>query len=339
MVSCHKYERYIAHTLQEKAYARLFVDGPDLRAPTFQDTPASERSGGGHGMKSVKVAAIVVAGGALIASCGGIYPVVSAQGGSEPVQIAARSIRLGVGPPGGSIGASVRDVEGPARPGNEPTAHGAEIDSVRGESPAARAGLRPDDIIVELDGERVRSARQLARLISETPPGRTVKAVVVRDGQPLDVELTPEARSDSRVLGPWMEGLERLGRDVREMIPHVELPEVEVQILRRPGRLGVRVHELSSQLAEYFGVRTGVLVASVLEDSPAAEAGVKAGDVITTVDGWTVNDPRDLRGRVESIEDGKDFTIGLVRDRRELTETATIAEPQESPRRAFRQPV
>jgi serine protease Do len=88
---------------------------------------------------------------------------------------------------------------------------------------------------------------------------------------------------------------------------------------RSSGRLGFRVSELSPQLAEYFGTKEGVLVTSVTDDSPAARAGLKAGDVITSLNGSSVNDPGDLRGRVQGMTDEGEFTIGVMRDKKALT--------------------
>src|SRR5689334_5940085 len=68
---------------------------------------------------------------------------------------------------------------------------GVVIEEVRPDSPAERAGVKRSDVIVTFDGERVRSVRQFTRLVQETPPGRTVKATLLRDGQQRDVEITP----------------------------------------------------------------------------------------------------------------------------------------------------
>ena len=75
-------------------------------------------------------------------------------------------------------------------------------------------------------------------------------------------------------------------------------------------RLGVTVSDLQPQLADYFGVKDGVLVTSVTSDSAAAKAGVKAGDVITTLNGATVTSPADLRQRAARLNDGEELTLG-----------------------------
>jgi S1-C subfamily serine protease len=81
----------------------------------------------------------------------------------------------------------------------------------------------------------------------------------------------------------------------------------------------VSVSDLQPQLAEYFGVKDGVLVTSVAADSPAAKAGVKAGDVITTVNGADVTSPSELRQRTSRLKEGEELSLGLVRDRKPMT--------------------
>src|SRR5688572_17788755 len=88
---------------------------------------------------------------------------------------------------GAQLGVTISDVDA-KQPG------GVRIDDVNPDSPAEKAGLREGDVVVEYDGERVRSARQLTRLVQETPDGRTVKVVVMRNGQKQTLDATPENR-------------------------------------------------------------------------------------------------------------------------------------------------
>jgi S1-C subfamily serine protease len=85
------------------------------------------------------------------------------------------------------------------------------------------------------------------------------------------------------------------------------------------GRLGVRVQDLSDELAGYFGVKSGVLVAGVEADAPAAKAGIKAGDVITAVNGQAITEPGELRREVAKVEDGKTAELSVTRDKKPLT--------------------
>lgn len=223
---------------------------------------------------------------------------------------------VGVSPFGmrSSIGVSVRDVE-PSRTDRQP-ASGAVIEDVRPDSPAEKAGIKKSDIVIEFDGERVRSARQFARLVEETPAGRTVKATVLRDGQRKDLQLTPEParRAD---LSIDADRLRAQAEELARQLPHLDF-DVNVGSPASRARLGATVDDLSSQLASYFGVKEGVLVSAVTENSPASRAGLRAGDIITAVNDRPVRSSADLARAIREMDDG-DVTIAIVRDKKEST--------------------
>ena len=91
-------------------------------------------------------------------------------------------------------------------------------------------------------------------------------------------------------------------------------------------RLGVSTGELTDQLAKYFGVDDGVLVTAVTDGSAAAKAGLKGGDVITSINGHRVTSREDL---VRDLRDGTsaDMAIGIVRDKKEATVKANVPAP------------
>ena len=214
---------------------------------------------------------------------------------------------------------------------------GVKVDEVEPNSAAEKAGLKAGDLITMFDGERVRSARQFARLVQETPPGRTVKMTVSRDRQQKDLQITPDSgrRGRTSVLIDGDRLRDQLG-DLGNRLPpfnfNFDQPE-----LGSGRRLGVSVQELTDQLASYFGVSRGVLITAVTDGSPASRAGLKAGDVITSVNGNRIESRDDL---VRALRDAADrrqaeapeITIGIVRDRKESTVKATI----EPARRALR---
>ena len=206
---------------------------------------------------------------------------------------------------------------------------GVVIDDVRPDSPAEKAGLKRADVIVEFDGERVRSTRQFGRLVQETPPGRTVKATVMRGGRRQDVEVTPrEGRGVLNGRGsadgdffrdrlPDWDMLRNLPRGFAFNVP---------QELMSDRRLGVAVEELTDQLAQFFGVKGGVLVSAVTDGSAASRAGLKAGDVITSIDGESIRSRDDIaRALRDSRED--EVKIAIVRERKEMTVTAKMDAP------------
>ncbi len=215
-------------------------------------------------------------------------------------------LRLGGG--AGRLDASVRDIAASeAEASGLPTQAGVIITSVRPEGAADAAGLQQGDILMEFDAIPVRSARQLARVVSETSVGRSVRAVAWRAGQRVEVPI--ELRSRSGFDFDHLDAM--LGRfDVT--MPDVRLPDMDIDVRLGPGRLGVGVQALGDQLAGYFGVEHGVLVTSVRDGSPASLAGIAAGDVITAVDGGRIDSVSDLRRAVDRA--GTAATVDVVRD-------------------------
>ena len=243
---------------------------------------------------------------------------------------------------GSQIGVSVRDIDGEeAKRLKLANVGGVLIDDVQQESPAEKAGIKAGDVVVEFDGERVRSTRQFTRLVQETPAERPVSAVVLRDGQRVPLTVQP------RVADNWrgFRDFSRFG-DTHVIPPTPPAPPPPPAKIRPPsvdvfpkferwfvstGRLGITVESLSDQLASYFGTKEGVLVTSVADNSAASKAGLKAGDVVTSLNGGTVSTPSDLYRRTEHLEDGDEFTLEVVRDKKPMTLKGKV-EPRQ-PRR------
>jgi serine protease Do len=240
---------------------------------------------------------------------------------------------------GAEIGVSIRDVE-KAEADRQHVTGGAVVEEVRPDTPADKGGVKKSDIIVEFDGERVRSARQFSRLVQETMPGREVTATVVRDGQKKDLRLTPsEGRGEMSVFLNGDDGTlrNRFGGDFGDLPNLADRMRVFNFNLDVPGalsgrRLGVTVDELTNQLADYFGAKDGVLVTAVTDGTAASRAGLKAGDVITSINGASVRSRDDL---VRALRDAtaNEVTIGIVRDKKESSVKATLEGPSRRPAR------
>jgi serine protease Do len=208
---------------------------------------------------------------------------------------------------------------------------GVVVDEVTPDSPAEKAGLKKSDVIVEFDGERVRSIRQFGRLVQETPPGKTVKATIVRGGVRKDVQITPQdgrgVRSGRGVFDGDLFRYQPPDLGVmRGQLPRGFNFDLDVPGMLSGRRLGVTVDELTDQLAQYFGAKDGVLITAVTDGSSASRAGLKAGDVIRSINGEPVHSRDDL---VRALRDAKDdeLTIGIVRDKKETSVKATIEAP------------
>jgi serine protease Do len=227
---------------------------------------------------------------------------------------------------GSQIGVSIRDVEEADLKGQKATS-GAVITEVETDSPAQKAGFRTGDIVVEFDGERVRSTRQFTRLVQETPVGRPVQAAVMRDGQRVALTVTPREGGFS-YSHEWDTALSRKVVPA----PKVVTPKLSIRPdlglwLGQAGRLGISIDGLSSQLADYFGTKEGVLVTSVTEGSAAAKAGLKAGDVITSLNGAAASSTADFHRHAQRLDAGDEFTVEIVRDKRPMTLKGKIEAP------------
>jgi serine protease Do len=229
---------------------------------------------------------------------------------------------------GGSIGVNVRDVsteEGQRAKLSPP--QGAYVTGVQSGGPAEKAGIMTGDIIAEFDGERVRSARQLSRLVRETADDRPVRVAIVRDGDRRNVDLTP---ASSRA---WftMPDLSRIERQLEDAARNFEF-RYDGPGGRgfggwyggARGRLGVQLMPMTDQLATTFGVKGGAMVTSVEADSPGGRAGLRAGDIITSINSRTVSDVSDVFDEVRRADDGGTLAIVVTRDRKEVKLTATM---------------
>jgi len=215
-----------------------------------------------------------------------------------------------------------------------PGEYGAIVTKVEPDSPAAKAGLAANDVILEFAGDRVRSVAQLGRLVRETPPGRTVNLEVSRDGQQRTLTVKLESHGEE-FYGSWvrpMPPMPRVTVPKIEIPPHV--PGFDFEYFgfgRSQSRLGVSADDLTSQLAGYFGVKQGkgVLVREVKSGSPAEKAGLKAGDCIVRADDTEIGTVGDLRKALghESGEK-KEHTLTVVRDRQEQTLKVVIEPPE-----------
>jgi len=217
---------------------------------------------------------------------------------------------------GASIGAAIRDVDR-SEAGRLKITGGAFVDSVRTNSAAEKAGIRNSDVIVEFDGEHVRSVRQLSRLLWETPAGRPVKVVVLRGQQRVELSIT--TGGDLQRTGALVDPSrlrDQLGR-MREWMSEGDWSGPRAH-------LGAVVDELTPELAAYFGARQGVLVSAVTDNSPAFRAGLRVGDVMTSIDSREIRSRADLIQALAAATNGQEMTIGIVRDKKQSSLTARV---------------
>ena len=224
---------------------------------------------------------------------------------------------------------------------------GVAVEKVLDNSPAQSAGLQNGDVIVRFNGEEVTGTRKLTRLISEVAPDHQAKVTVVRGGSEREIAVTVAKRPgmqfengnfDWKVFPPGgempkMPDLWKLKDSIPDASKLKELygaPGFQVApngdgnvFIWRNGasrQIGVGLTPLTKQLGEYFGVPdgSGLLINSVRENSPAAKAGLKAGDIIVEVDGKPVKGDFDIMRTLNEKKDG-DIELTIIRDRNRQT--------------------
>lgn len=190
---------------------------------------------------------------------------------------------------------------------------GVEVVKVEPQSPAESAGLKPGDVLLTYNGENILGAQQLGRLVSETPKGRKVKIQFWRDGK---MQTTAAVVAESPAREAFPANLDLQIPQVRFLVPDIPSP----MVVWKSSALGIECEPLDSQLAEYFGVKRGVLVRSVEKGSAGEKAGLRAGDVLTAVNDRPVASTHDVVSCVRTQRrTGKPIAVTLVREHKELS--------------------
>jgi serine protease Do len=157
---------------------------------------------------------------------------------------------------------------------------GALVSGVTDGSPAAKAGLKAGDVILEYNGERVARADRLPNAVAMTAVGREVPLAIVRDGQSMRLTVKVGEQAEAREAGATPAKL--------------------------PATLGLTVEPVTPRLARELGLRDtqGLVVRDVVAESPADEAGLQAGDVIVEVNRHAVRSAADLRRQLDGHSKG-----------------------------------
>jgi serine protease Do len=218
-------------------------------------------------------------------------------------------------------------------------AEGAMVQSVYDDTPAESAGLEAGDIIVEFDGEKVKDVGALVTLVHDHAPGDEVKIKARRDGKRKSFRVTLGEREQSFTLKGDLHGGDGPHRFFMKQMdaPHrirgkACLPGKASWTFSSDGmpgqaKLGVEIRDLEGELASYFpGTKEGALVLSVIEDSAAEAAGLKAGDVIIKLGGETVDDAADLRAAVAEAAGEGELELVYYRQGKRRDTEVEIAE-------------
>jgi serine protease Do len=207
---------------------------------------------------------------------------------------------------------------------------GVGVTRIVKESPAEKAGLRQGDVILHIDGESVTSVRKLNRVVSEIAPDQSVRVTISRGGSEQELTATMGRRTASNTFSGLLKNNPGTWEWEGPTFNNNDGPMVFSFGGGR--RIGISTAELTRQLADYFGITggKGVLVTSVSEDGPAAKAGLKAGDVITMIDGEAVDSTGDISRIVNRKKDGE-VTLTIVRNKSQQTLRVTPTEGRALP--------
>lgn len=170
---------------------------------------------------------------------------------------------------------------------------GALIADLDPEGPAARGGLQAGDVIIEVNGEEVERSSSLPRLIGRGAPGSEVELTLMRDGEEI---------SESVELGSW---------------PSAE-NETEQASNNNQARLGVMVAEIDDAMREQLNIQGGVEVRQVEPGSVAAEAGIRPGDILVSIDHRSLSSSEELVQIVEELPTDRAIPMRLFREGRSL---------------------
>ena len=177
-------------------------------------------------------------------------------------------------------------------------AHGSIISAVDADGPAAKAGLRPGDVLSGVDNKMPGDSRAFQRAFVQTDVGKSVEISFWRDGKAASVQA---------VIAEWPNVMPNGGMMSAGM--------AEAMIQRMPDP-GVRLAPLTDDARIEYGVDpklSGVLVASVEKDCEARDLGIVPGDVVTAVQGQPVANPDDVRHAVQTAHgQGRPYLAVLV---------------------------
>lgn len=209
--------------------------------------------------------------------------------------------------------------------------HGVVVMSVGDNTPAAKAGLKQSDVILEFNGDRVEGVEQFQRMVRETPANRKVTLLIDRSGSSRTViaqlaSHVPQNFGTFEFEMPEMPEMPSVTIPPMPPMPPVVIDTPRALLSWQQGAIGIEIEPVNGQLASYFGVKDGVLVRAVTRNSPAERAGMRAGDVVTHVRSNLVHTPQDVSRELRAARGNNDsVSVALMRNHREMTLSVKLA--------------
>lgn len=190
----------------------------------------------------------------------------------------------------GYLGVRISDMDSKraAGFGIDPATKGVLVEGVDANTPGARAGLQPGDVVVAFNGKNVTRSAELQRMVGDAPVGSTATLKVLRQ----DKEITLNAR------------LDELKDEVAGAGPAPSMPENDDEAgAATSSALGLKLSPITPQQTKKFDLKAdkGLVVVGIEPNSPAAQAGLRVGDVIERVAQTNVSTAQQLQNAVNSI--------------------------------------
>jgi len=213
-------------------------------------------------------------------------------------------------------------------------ARGAEIIMIDHDAPAGKCGLREHDVILQMNGTAIEGRDQVRKMLHDMTPGKALQLVISRDGQQMTIN-TQMSSQEAVEREAWQQHLApadtQTAGDPPDVAQAAPLPRTSSSksfiggMLTAPAYTGAMLEKMTAQLANYFGVPTGagLLVRSVEPNSPAALAGMHAGDVVVRAASHTVSTLGDWARALKSGKD-KPLPVVVLRDKKEQTLMMTL---------------
>ncbi|HWT67291.1 MAG TPA: PDZ domain-containing protein [Terracidiphilus sp.] len=212
-------------------------------------------------------------------------------------------------------------------------AHGAVVTLIDHDAPAAQAGVRVNDVIVEINGQKIENAEQFSRVLRELPAGRDIVVVLSRDGaaQTVKFQLVDrkkmehevwtrlDSNGDGTASAPSMSivsGNGSGGADIPSGGFHMPFFGSTLNV-------GAMVEPLTAQMADYLGIKSGLMIKQVVHKSEADAAGLKAFDVVLKVGTEAISTSADWDRTLRAYQN-KTVQVVVLRDRKQQTLTLQV---------------
>jgi serine protease Do len=263
----------------------------------------------------MRVAAVTVLAGSLV--------LVSAVGAQQHVNVLGDQPAL-LTHPQGYLGVGTHDIDSErAAQLKLKDVRGVEVVTVDHDAPAAKAGIRVHDVILQMNNQTINGQADFGRMLRDTEPGKTVALLVGRDGQQqvYTITLCDQATLEANAWSQHIPVEPDEDDDIALPKAHQSFGSSLLSSLgMNTSYTGLELDMLGPQLADYFGVfdGQGLLVKRVDDNSPGSVAGLRAGDVITKVNGRAMATTGQWFRTIHANK-GRQVQLTVFRDRKEAT--------------------